>query len=428
VVKLFLARADVDVNLTNKNGQSPLSIAVLYGREAIVNLFLDRADVDVNLADENGQSPLSIAVLYGREAIVNLFLDRADVDVNLADEYGETLLWKTASQGHKETVKLFLAQADIDVNLADNYNQTPLWGAASEGHEAVVKLFLDRADIDVNLANRRGETLLSIAALYGREAVVKLFLNRADVDVNLADNYSQTPLSEAAPEGHETAVKLFLDRADVDVNLANRRDRPDVFPTVPVTLAPGLDLSKAQLLAFPAFKVWLKTLRSSLALQKKRDHSFHKTPYGLRSIHVQSVDFFGPRIGFMKIAAEVTNDNGEKLPGIVLLRGGNVAMLIILRPTDKKDERWVVVTAQPRIAAGSLSFYEIPAGIIDDFGIFIGAAAKKIEEETGFSIPQDELVDMTEIALKSAKGPEQHLQAAMYPSPSGCDEYIPLLL
>jgi ADP-sugar diphosphatase len=203
---------------------------------------------------------------------------------------------------------------------------------------------------------------------------------------------------------------------------------PDVSPTVPVTFAPDLNLSKAQLLAFPAFKVWLKTLQSSLALQKKRDHSFHESPYALRSIHVQSVDFFGAKIGFMKFVAEVTNDNGEKLPGIVFLRGGSVAMLMILRPTDQKDERWVIMTAQPRIAAGSLSFYEIPAGMIDDSGTFAGAAAKEIKEETGLSIPQHELIDMTEMALKSAKSPEQHLQAAMYPSPGGCDEYIPLFL
>lgn len=38
--------------------------------------------------------------------------------------------------------------------------------------------------------------------------------------------------------------------------------------------------------------------------------------------------FGGERIGFIKFKAEVSNDNGEKFPGSVFLRGGSVAMLV----------------------------------------------------------------------------------------------------
>lgn len=202
---------------------------------------------------------------------------------------------------------------------------------------------------------------------------------------------------------------------------------PDVSPAVPVSLPQNL--SEGQFLAFPAFKVWLKTLQSSLALQKNKDHAFHEAPYALRSIEVQSADFFGPtRIGFIKFVAEVSNDQGEKLPGIVFLRGGSVAILVILRQSGNTDKRLVVMTAQPRIPAGSLSFFEIPAGMIDNSGTFTYAAAKEIKEETGLVIPQHELKDLTLLALKSATATEEHLQAAMYPSPGGSDEYIPLFL
>lgn len=50
-------------------------------------------------------------------------------------------------------------------------------------------------------------------------------------------------------------------------------------------------------------------------------HTFHSAPFQLRSIEIQSVDFFGrDRIGFVKLIAEVSNDNGEKLPGSVFVR------------------------------------------------------------------------------------------------------------
>jgi len=97
---------------------------------------------------------------------------------------------------------------------------------------------------------------------------------------------------------------------------------------VPVHLTP--DLTKNQLLSFPAFKNWISTLEDSLSLQQKDEkHTFHASPYKLRKIDIQSVDFFGSgKLGFVKLKAEVSNDKGEKLPGSVFLRGGSVGMMV----------------------------------------------------------------------------------------------------
>lgn len=89
------------------------------------------------------------------------------------------------------------------------------------------------------------------------------------------------------------------------------------------------------------------------------------------------------------------------------------------------------MTIQPRIPAGTLTFAEIPAGMLDNSGSFAGGAAKEIREETGLSIPQNELIDMTALAVaneqkKSSSG--QFLQNAVYPSPGGSDEFIPIFL
>ena len=102
---------------------------------------------------------------------------------------------------------------------------------------------------------------------------------------------------------------------------------PNTSPEVRVQLTE--DLHKDQLLSFPAFKNWISTLQHSLSLQKNQAHTFNSTPYKLRSINIQAVDFFGGgRLGFVKLKAEVSNDNGESLPGSVFLRGGSVAMMV----------------------------------------------------------------------------------------------------
>lgn len=103
---------------------------------------------------------------------------------------------------------------------------------------------------------------------------------------------------------------------------------PDFVPECPVKLTKDLD--EAQLLNFVPFKTWMKTLKRSLEQQSEKSHPFHEAPYKLRSIDIQSVDFFGKgqRIGFIKLSVEVTNDKGEYLPGSVFLRGGSVAMMV----------------------------------------------------------------------------------------------------
>lgn len=199
----------------------------------------------------------------------------------------------------------------------------------------------------------------------------------------------------------------------------------------PVEVELTKDISKDQLLNFAAFKNWMNTLQENLALQRTDpNHTFYKDPYVLRKIEIQSVDWFGAsKIGFVKLKAYIRNGTGKNdLPGIAFLRGGSVAMLMILRPKDSRDERWVVMTEQPRVPAGSLAFVEIPAGMIDDAMNFAGKAADEIKEETNFKLPESELIDLTELALKQSKVEGESLQNAMYPSPGGSDEFIHIFL
>ena len=116
---------------------------------------------------------------------------------------------------------------------------------------------------------------------------------------------------------------------------------PDFAPPVSVRLPS--DLSQDQLLSFPAFRTWKSALEHSLSLQRSDpQHPFHALPYRLRSIEVQSVDVFrGGRLGFVKLKADVSNDDGESLPGSVFLRGGSVAMMVG-SPMDQAPYKWLM--------------------------------------------------------------------------------------
>ncbi|KAI1080088.1 hypothetical protein F5B20DRAFT_113891 [Whalleya microplaca] len=205
-------------------------------------------------------------------------------------------------------------------------------------------------------------------------------------------------------------------------------------PEVTVKLPDGL--SEEKLLAFEPFNNWLKTLTNSLSLQYTDSaHPFHPDPYSLRSINIQSYDIFGgSHLGFLKLTADASNAAGESLPGSIFLRGPSVAMLIMLIPDDPSgsDERYAILTVQPRIPAGSLAFVELPAGMVDEGGSFAGTAAREIQEELGLEIPAAELRCLSEMAAAanraSDSGSDEGLPIAMYPSAGGCDEHIPIYM
>ncbi|KAK5090878.1 hypothetical protein LTS08_002213 [Lithohypha guttulata] len=194
-------------------------------------------------------------------------------------------------------------------------------------------------------------------------------------------------------------------------------------------------LTKDQLQSFPAYKVWISALTKTLNAQASPENPYHEKPYRLHGITIQAVDRFrGGRLGFLKLTADIRTDDGETIPGSIFMRGGSVAMLLILKAEDSSvEEEYVVLTNQPRIPAGTFSFLEIPAGMLDDSGTFTGAAAKEIEEETGLRIEESELINMSQLALQVSSnadpdGQQDVLQQAIYPSPGGSDEFIPLFL
>ena len=72
-----------------------MSYAVENGHEAVVKILVARDDVEVNTTDSEGRSPLLQAAEEGHEAVVKLLVARDDVEVNTKDETGRCLTpWK----------------------------------------------------------------------------------------------------------------------------------------------------------------------------------------------------------------------------------------------------------------------------------------------------------------------------------------------
>jgi hypothetical protein len=120
--------------------------------------------------------------------------------------------------------------------------------------------------------------------------------------------------------------------------------------------------------AAPTFKAWLESVDPKFLIE---------------GLHFQSVDMFGPNIGFLKFkAACFDRASHQFLPGIVFMRGGSVGILVVLVAEDTGEE-FTVAVKQPRMPTGDFDSMEITAGMLDNDGNFAGKAAEELAEETG---------------------------------------------
>ena len=132
VKSLLEAEVGVCVNIMDENGWSPLHLAAISGRPAMVKFLLE-AGAGANLRDKGGWSPLHAAACNCVDAslesnqyasVIGLLL-RAGAEVDSRNHDGKTPLMYTVSAGGLAAVQLLL-EAGADPNLRDKEGRSAL--------------------------------------------------------------------------------------------------------------------------------------------------------------------------------------------------------------------------------------------------------------------------------------------------------------
>lgn len=87
----------------------------------------------------NGDTPLTFAVVSNKRRIASLLLDHKDTDKDACRVNGCTSLWLAASKGFVELATV-LVERGADVSLTREDGTTPLMAAALGGHTVVCHL------------------------------------------------------------------------------------------------------------------------------------------------------------------------------------------------------------------------------------------------------------------------------------------------
>ena len=166
------------------HGQTPMHYATFPypgasdGQEDVIKLLLAKSEVDPNTQDAHGVTPLICAVQCGRDDITQVLLTYPDIDVNMVTAgYFFTALFYAVTGCHELITRALLQRDDLDVNFQNKTGMTALMHAASRGRTSVVEIILQHSGVRIDLRNDRNETALMIAYRKGYRAIVRLLEN-----------------------------------------------------------------------------------------------------------------------------------------------------------------------------------------------------------------------------------------------------------
>ena len=159
-----------------------------------------RARVPFTTPNKQGETPLFLAISNGHTNIVNLLV-AAGVDVNSKGPTGESLLFIACDSGHIAiTDRLLEAGATPDTSC--------LFRATQNGTSAIVRMLLD-AHVDVSKVNRKGYNCFLIACKAGDIDLAQTLLE-GGACIDSKDKSGNTALHQAARAGNLAFVSFLL--------------------------------------------------------------------------------------------------------------------------------------------------------------------------------------------------------------------------
>lgn len=210
----LLLEFGADVELTNNQGSTPLSLAAAKGHCDIVR-HLIAAGASPGHVDATSFCPLVHAARNGHLNVVGYllacdWLTRNEEEVGLAEAAQQALVG-AASQGHVEIVEYLLDMSEVNVDTVDGVmGETALTAAAANGCHSVCTTLIGRG-AGLMVCNKREMAPLSLAVKEGHWAVAERLI-QGSAAIEQADNMGRSPIMLAAGEGHVGLIELLLNK------------------------------------------------------------------------------------------------------------------------------------------------------------------------------------------------------------------------
>ena len=161
-----LIKQGISPNTVDENGNPMLVLAIKDHSYQVVELLLASKEIDVDISNKLGETPLMMASINGEMPIVKTLVINNKAQI---DHIGWTPLHYACAKGHLDVASFLIANG-ANVNALSLGGTTPLMMAVQSGNELLVKLLLDKG-ADLQLRNAEGISAIDIAEIYNKPAI-----------------------------------------------------------------------------------------------------------------------------------------------------------------------------------------------------------------------------------------------------------------
>ncbi|MBU3580021.1 ankyrin repeat domain-containing protein [Polynucleobacter sp. 73C-SIWE] len=159
----LLLKKGINPNTVDANGNPMLILAIRDKSTNVIDALLNDKRIDVDLSNKSGETPLMMASIEGNLPLVKTLVLGHKAQL---DHIGWTPLHYACAKGHLEVAQFLVANGAIVDSLSAG-NTTPLMMAVQSGNEQLVKFLLEKG-ADLQLKNANGLTAIDIADIYDK--------------------------------------------------------------------------------------------------------------------------------------------------------------------------------------------------------------------------------------------------------------------
>ena len=159
----LLLKKGINPNTVDASGNPMLILAIRDKSTNVIDALLNDKRIDVDLSNKSGETPLMMASIEGNLPLVKTLVLGHKAQL---DHIGWTPLHYACAKGHLEVAQFLVANGAIVDSLSVG-NTTPLMMAVQSGNEQLVKFLLDKG-ADLQIKNANGLTAIDIADIYDK--------------------------------------------------------------------------------------------------------------------------------------------------------------------------------------------------------------------------------------------------------------------
>jgi len=212
--------ANIDINQTNKHGESGVHIAAGLGRLEMLRVLAAHG-ANLGQVDQQGDSAVYWAARQGHTQAIQYLVEQG-VHVNQQNKLGECCLHTGCKYGHSQVIQ-YLVSIHTNIDMQDTHLESGLHIAAWHGFPRIVEI-LCQAGASVDIKNEEDETPLHVAAARGHIECIRCLLDSSATSdgssvIDGQDKRGSTPLHLALRRNHSHVALLFLHSgADFDLS------------------------------------------------------------------------------------------------------------------------------------------------------------------------------------------------------------------